>query len=345
MLQFALMVGYYTSSFRAAKAEVATDYLTLLALNADAPGDAGKSQATICLDALRELVLETREFAQLLGDIRNDGQKLPGAIQLRASLIRKALPRDQAVDVNAFITTLTTQAAIAADEAGRTTDAVLLYHLAGEFDIVLSIINRTLADALCVQLGRDPLRLQPLKPRDQTDGAPDESTLSLTAVEDPAILARNMYDLYTGANRTSAYDKIKATTRTSTELLVHMAAAKQQLLQRNFITSVEIIGHNINLLPLTAKGDVTVIRQFAQNFSLLPPVLSRCVGDLIIWAVLACNGERERLLKDGWETDNRRKTVEDLGKAIQDMAVFAGLLRYKLRSGVFEVLASAGEGI
>ena len=337
------MVGYYTGSFRAAKPEVATDYLTLIALNADAPGDAGKQQASICLDALRELVLETREFALLLGDIRNDGQRLPGAIQLRTNLIRKALPKDQAVDLNGFINNLTIQAAVSADENGRTTDAVLLYHLAGEFDTVLNIINRTLSEALTVELGREAMRLQPLKPRDQGNQTlPDQSTLSLTSVDDPVVLAKNMYSLYSGANRQAAYDKIKPATREATQLLLRMANAKQELLSRSFVACLEAIG-NINLLPLSAKGDITVIRQYAQNFSSLVPVLARCVGDLLIWAVLACNGERDRLLKDGWEVDNRRIMVEQLGAAISDLGVFAGLVRYKLRQGVFEVLASTGE--
>jgi nuclear pore complex protein Nup93 len=343
LLQFALMVGYYTGSFRAAKPDVASDYLTLLALNADAPGEAGKQQASICLDALRELVLETREFALLLGDIRNDGTRLPGAIQNRANLIRKALPRDQATDLSVFINTLTIHAAVAADENGRTTDAILLYHLAGEYDTVLTIINRTLSEALTVELGRESMRLQPLKPRDKGKQTLEEnSTLSLTSVDDPVVLANNMYSLYTGANRQAAYNKIKPATRDATHLLIRMASAKQELLSRNFVACLETIGH-INLLPLSAKGDITVIRQYAQNFNSLVPVLARCVGDLLIWAVLGCNGERERLLKDGWETDSRKTMIEQLGAAIADLGVFAGLVRYKLRQGVFEVLASTGD--
>lgn len=340
MVQFALLVGYYTGSFRAAKPEAAADYLTLLALNADAPGDAGKQQSTICLEALRELVLETREFALLLGDIRNDGQRVPGAIQLRTNLIRKALPKDQETDVNSFINKLTIQAANSADENGRTTDAVLLYHLAGEFDTVLNIINRTLSEALTVELGRDALKLQPLKPREQGQAA-SQSTLSLTSVEDPVVLAQNMYALYTGSKQ-AAYAKIKPATREATELLIRMALAKQELLARNFNNCANLI-NKINLLPMDARGDITVVRQYAQNFNQLIPLLARCVGDLLIWAVLASNGERDRLLTEGWETDNRRQVVQEWGTVIADLSIFAGLVRYKLRQGVFEVLASAGE--
>jgi nuclear pore complex protein Nup93 len=345
-LQFALLVGFFTASFRSAKPAVATDYLVLLALNADLPGESGRRQGRLCLDALRELVLETREFAQLLGDIRSDGQRIPGAIQLRANLIQKSMSDERDIELTKFIKDLTVQAALAADEGGRTTDAVLLYHLAEEFDNVLTIVNRTLSEALTVELGRQAMRIEPLKPRDNKgkDTLPSQSTLSLTAVDDPVVLANNMYDLYTGAGRQEMYQKIKPATREATNILIRMAAAKQSLLSHNYLACLEAIGA-IDILPLNASGDVSVIRQYAQNFNLLAPVISRCVGDLLIWAVLACNGERDRLVKDGWEVDSRKNMVLRLNNAVADVGIFAGLVRYKLRQDVFDTLARAGDGI
>jgi nuclear pore complex protein Nup93 len=123
-----------------------------------------------------------------------------------------------------------------------------------------------------------------------------------------------------------------------------MAAAKQSLLSHNYLACLEAIGA-IDILPLNASGDVSVIRQYAQNFNLLAPVISRCVGDLLIWAVLACNGERDRLVKDGWEVDSRKNMVLRLNNAVADVGIFAGLVRYKLRQDVFDTLARAGDGI
>jgi nuclear pore complex protein Nup93 len=343
-LQFAMMVGYYTAEFRSAKPDVATDYLVLLSINADLPGEFGRQQAQLCLDALRELVLETREFAQLLGDIQSDGQRLPGAIQLRQELVRKSAEATRETDLEQFIQKLTIQAAQAADEAGRTTDSVLLYHLAGEYDNVLTIVNRALSEALTVELGQQAMRLEPLKPRmAEIPGAQSGNlTLSLTSVDDPVVLANNILQLYLGPNRQAAMKKIKTSSREATELLLRMAHAKQQLLSKHFNKTIDIIG-NMHILPLDAEGDVSKVRQSAQNFNSLVPVVARCIGDLIIWAVWACTKEKERLTKEGWETDGRRQAVRAFNTAIGDLNIFAGLVRYKLRQDVFEVLARAAE--
>ncbi len=215
------MVGYYTRDFRAAKADAATDYLVLICLNADLPGAAGESQKALCYEALRELVLETREFAMLLGDIRSDGKRIKGVIEQRLKLIKLS-------DQEEFLKTVTIQAASVADESGRTTDAVLLYHLAEEYDNVIDIINRALSEALAVELGEEQLRLEPLKPRAADDGQqarqqPD-SSLSLTSVEDPAVLARNMISVY---NANALYfQKIKQVNRDACGLLLRMHEAR-----------------------------------------------------------------------------------------------------------------------
>ncbi|KAL8753507.1 MAG: hypothetical protein Q9199_004996, partial [Rusavskia elegans] len=136
-ISFGRMLGYYTRDFRTSNLDAAVDYLVLICLNIDLPGAAGKSQAALCHEALRELVLESREFAQLLGDIHKDGTRLKGTIEQRLNLIGLS-------DQEMFLKTVTVQAASVADDNGRTTDAVLLYHLAEDYDNVIVIVNRAL---------------------------------------------------------------------------------------------------------------------------------------------------------------------------------------------------------
>ncbi|KAI4146402.1 MAG: hypothetical protein LQ340_005942, partial [Diploschistes diacapsis] len=140
-LNFTRMLGYYTRDFRASNVVAATDYLCLIHLNADLPGQIGKSHSSLCHEALRELVLETREFAQLLGDIYGDGTRVKGAIEMRLPLIGLRDEED-------YLRNVTMQAAKVADDTGRTTDAVLLYHLAEDYNSVIAILNRALSDAL-----------------------------------------------------------------------------------------------------------------------------------------------------------------------------------------------------
>lgn len=189
-IKFGHMVGHYTRDFRAANVTAAVDYLTLICLNRDLPSQLGLRQVALCHDALRELVLESREFALLLGDIRHDGQRIEGVIETRMKLI--ALE-----DSDNFMRTITIQAASIADDNGRVTDAVLLYHLAEEYDNVVSILTRAMSEAVSVQIGQDQLRLQPLKPRAVPNNQRNDlNSLSLTSVDDPNILGDIIVDLY-----------------------------------------------------------------------------------------------------------------------------------------------------
>jgi len=350
-LHFGLMIGYYTSDFRAAKPDAAADYLSLINLNSDLPGDAGIQQAKMCWEGLRELVLETREFAALLGDLCADGSRHPGAIEKRIKLIRlkddfaagKRKTNPAMYDTKSFVDTLIVQAAVAADDSGRTTDAVLLYHLAGEYDNVITIINRTLSEALSVELGQEHMRLEPLKPRAQEASKPqeaDNSTLSLTSVDDPLVLAKNMSYLY-GQN-SLVTQQIKASNREACTLLQQMSEAKALVESSHFMQALDVI-QSINILPLQAQGDVNVIRTVAQNFASKPPVVARNVGDLMMWTILCCGKQRDRLRANEWENDTNKQTSESLLLAAQDLMVFAGLIRFRLPPKVFDVLARAGQ--
>ena len=237
-LNFGRMLGFYTRDFRAGNVEAAVDYLALFCLNADLPGQLGRSQAALCHEALRELVLETREFARLLGDIRSDGTRIKGAIEERLEIIGLA-------DQEEFLKTVTIQAASVADDNGRITDAVLLYHLSEDYDNVINIINRALSEALSVDIGAEPARLQPLKPRavagqEQNQQAQQNigSSLSLTSVDDPYVLANNMLSLY--SNNVMYLEKIKPINRETCRVLIKMSEARSSVVAGKWAEAYEV---------------------------------------------------------------------------------------------------------
>lgn len=210
----------YTREFRTGFVEAAIDYFTLICLNADLPGALGKSQASVCHEALREFILETRDFAKLLGDIRGDGTRLKGAIEQRLDLIKL-------VDQEEFLKAITVQAAAVADDKGLIADAVLLYHLAENYDRVIDIISRALSDAVGVELGGALPKLQPLRPRDDLVDEAGGSSLSLTSVDDPGVLATNIISLYD--SREMFYGKVRMHNREACWLLLRMMKAKTQV--------------------------------------------------------------------------------------------------------------------
>lgn len=191
-LAFARMIGYYTRDFRAANVEAAVDYLTMIALNSHLAEPAGSSQAELCRDALRELVLETRAFSKLLGDAKKDGMKTPGLIEKRLSLVQV-----KKGDEKEFIRTLSIQAGNLADQNGRQKDAVLLMHLAGEYNQVIESINRMLSEVIAIELGQETPKISDPPVGQNSNGAGEQdSSLSLVDVQDPIQLAKNIVQLY-----------------------------------------------------------------------------------------------------------------------------------------------------
>ena len=233
-INFGRMLGYYTRDFRAANAAAAVDYLVLICLNADEAGGPQhqQQQAALCHEALRELVLESREFSRLLGDIRPDGRRIRGVIEERGPLIALGQEDD-------FIRTITLQAASFADDNGRTTDAVLLYHLAEDYDTVVSIVSRALSEAVSLEIGEEPMRLVPVRPRVEGgetaaggggggDGEQQMqqagSSLSLAAIDDPVELARTMMTMYERDHM--FWQKIREPNRVACSVLLQMSDIK-----------------------------------------------------------------------------------------------------------------------
>lgn len=342
------MIGYYTRDFRTGDAEAAVDYLALICINANLPGELGKSQSALCHEALRELVLETREFAILLGDIHSDGSKIKGAIEQR-------LPILHIRDDEELIRTVTLQAARIADDSGRITDAVLLYHLADDYDNVISIINRAVSEAIGVDVGQEQPRLQPLKPRTQERDSQSSqqqhqqqgTSLSLTSVDDPLTLAQNMISLYN--SNALYYQKIRPVNRDACAVLLQMAQARSLVAADKWKEALDVI-NGLQLLPLHAHGSTSIIRSAATSFNSLPSPVSRNLGPLLLWTIQCIGNQRRVLLENGYtvagnERGTREQMVEEMATMAKDLMIFAGLVKYRLGERVWEAVVRGGEGV
>ncbi|KXJ96986.1 Nup93/Nic96-domain-containing protein [Microdochium bolleyi] len=334
-ISFGRMLGYYTRDFRAADVKSAVDYLVLICLNADLEGEAGAQQAELCHAALRELVLETREFSKLIGDIRPDGQRIQGLIQERAQLIHLQAGDD-------FVRTVTQQAARFADENGRTTDAVLLYHLAGDYDSVVTIISRALSEAISLDIGEDPMRLQPVKPRadDNAPGVQPGSSLSLASIDDPVQLAQTMMSIY--EQDAMFYTKIEDQNRGSCHMLLEMSLIKKMVEAGQWAESVDKI-RNLDILPIDAKGDANKIRNAASRFSGLSQPVAANVPNLLLWTITCCVQEREKLAGGQYSGNDGtvRMMIAKLRQMSMDLTTYTSQLKYRFPPHIHEALARA----
>ncbi|KAI0798819.1 Nup93/Nic96-domain-containing protein [Xylaria sp. FL0064] len=334
-LSFGRMLGYYTRDFRAADVNSAVDYLTLICLNADLEGEAGRQQAELCHVALRELVLETREFSKLIGDIRPDGRRITGLIEERGPLIGLR-------EEDEFVRTVTLQAARFADDNGRTTDAVLLYHLAGDYDTVVTIVSRALSEAISLEIGEDPMRLMPVKPR-AAGGSPEAqpgSSLSLASLDDPIQLAYTMMSMYEKDAMFST--KIQSQNRIACHLLLQMSDIKSLVEIGQWPDALDKI-RALEILPLDAGGDAAKVRHYASKFSGLSQAVAINVPNLLMWSITCCIRQRERLMTGQFSGNegSARQMCDNLKQMSIDLTTYTSQLRYRFPPLLLEALARA----
>ena len=97
------------------------------------------------------------------------------------------------------------------------------------------------------------------------------------------------------------------------------------------------------MLPTEAAGNMSAIRHTAQAFNQLPSVVARTVGYVMLWTVIACSNNIDKLRGVEFETGAQQETIRRCVQTSKDVMVFAGLIRFKLPGRVWEALAGAAE--
>ncbi|KAG0133492.1 Nup93/Nic96-domain-containing protein [Tuber indicum] len=323
-INFPRLIGYYTRDFRTPNAEEAVDYLCLICLNGDLPSPAGDQHLTICHDALRELVLETREFTKLLGDVHADGTRQKGAIERRMKLIKLDDQRE-------YLRTITEQAAGQANDDGRASDAVLLYHLAEDFETVVEIINKSLSDSIA----SEDVMLD-FSHQAGTSALPSADS-SLTSVDDPVQLAKRMLGMC--ANDAAIYSKISIRSREAAEVLLSIAEAKKRYREGKWELCLQII-QDVDVIPIEKDADVGSIRRRAQNFGTLHDTVARNVGILLKMTVECCSRLSAELRDSMYADASRSQKLIELKTRAKNVMIYAGMIQYKLPAHVYEFINS-----
>ncbi|KAI5798894.1 Nup93/Nic96-domain-containing protein [Geopyxis carbonaria] len=319
-INFPRMIGYYTRDFRTPNVEEAVDYLSLICLNGDLPAPVGSNQLHVCHEALRALVLETREFTKLLGDVRADGTRERGAIETRLKLVKLS-------DQSEFLRTITEQAASQADEDGRASDAVLLYHLAEDYDTVVQILNKNLSDSIALE--------ENVMAHQGFEGAVPGSSMSLASVDDPMQLARNMLGMYT--ENANIIRKISLKHREACGVLLQIGEAKKKFAEGRWESCLTIIDR-VDVIPLDPRSDVGNIRRRSQNFGSLHETVARNVGILLKMAVECCQKLSVELRDSQYADASKTHKLTELKMRTKSAMMYAGMIQYKLPAHVYAFL-------
>ncbi|KAF3910446.1 hypothetical protein ABW20_dc0106999 [Dactylellina cionopaga] len=329
-INFARLVGHYTQDFRKTNSEEAVDYVSLICLNSDVGGTTGEQQLKLCHEALRELVLETRDFARLLGDVRSDGSRVRGAIQRRLKVLKLE-------NEDEFLHTITHQAAAQADDDGRTSDAILLYHLGEDYDTVVSLVNRNLSDSLATGeaddnwVGSNPTIAL------NAQGQPLNQSISLTSVEDPAQLAKNINEVY--SRNSSIYGKVSKQNWEACGVLIRIDDAKKLYRAGKFEECLQRI-ESLDVIPLIRDADIGAIRRRAQNFSTLHETVSRTVPQLLVMSVNCTNKLLTMLRNASFQDAAKEYKIRELSGKGRSALIYAGMIQYKMPPDVYSQMTS-----
>ncbi|ANB14289.1 linker nucleoporin NIC96 [Sugiyamaella lignohabitans] len=319
-LNFVRLIGYYTRDFRRSDPSEAVDYLILICLNGDiTTGGRGKQHLRLAHEALKELVLETREFSRLLGDIRADGTRQPGAIEQKMALINISDPSE-------FLHSITEQAAIKASEYGRTADSILLYQLSEEYDTVVSIIIKSLGEFLSVvEIGR-PMTSLP-------SGVP----LMLSATDDPAQLARSMMQVYSA--NPAILSKVSQRNRETCNVLLQIVAARDLFAAGQWKDCLQEVD-NTGILTLSPQADIAVVRRRAQQFVGLHESIARNVPSLLVMVMQCLVNESQALNDSAYSNSGRANNIAELRIRARNCMTYAGMIQYRMPREVYSQLTS-----
>lgn len=330
-IDFPRLVGHYVRAFKLSDPRVAAEYLVQICMCQNTQNSGlEKQQIAICQQAVRDLVLETREFVILLGRIDKSGSRVPGVVEKR----RKLLCLD---DSAAFLHNIAEKAARSAEQEGRPYDCILLYQLAEEYETVLATVNVLLGDFAAAADFRTPLG-----PVVQADRILGEANI--------VKLARRLLKMYSGSAEMLA--------RTSASRR-HTCDALLQLIDLfvDFTSSapdlVDILARvkSLGLTPCSPDLSMDQIRAKADEFSALDEPLARCVPNMLI-VQMSCISQLLYDLQQGIDAvrfdrlagsqtnGSKDEKIRQLRLMSKYCMVYAGMVQYKMPQEVYRTLVS-----
>ncbi|GAA5992093.1 hypothetical protein JCM11641_002537 [Rhodosporidiobolus odoratus] len=317
-LAFPRLMHRYTRAFASSDATEALQYLYLICLNADVPG-----QVEIAHEYVRELVMETRQYSALLGDVKGDGTKVPGQIERDLKLLH--LP-----DSRSYLLSIVKSAASRADSEQRFSEAILLYNLAEEYDAVISVLN--------VELGNSLAR--PSAPTASTSvaNAAKVGLAAAAAQEDVVAVARSILEHY---DRSAGLGgRVSRKRRETCETLMRLKEALGAYERGEWERALELIA-STSLLPLTpaSSGDLVSLIRSAESLPSLDDSLVRNLDAVLVVTMTVLYKLHQGLKESPYGADQGRvRRMEELRGMARGVMMFAGMLRYRLTSDTYSAL-------
>ncbi|GAA5859368.1 hypothetical protein JCM1840_004583 [Sporobolomyces johnsonii] len=326
-LNFARLIHRYTRAFVHSDAVEALQYLYLVCLNADLPPPRGEEQVSLAHEYVRELVMETRQYSALLGDVRNDGTKVPGQIERDLKLLH--LP-----DSRSYLLGIVKSAAQRADSEQRFSEAILLYNLAEEYDAVIAVLNVELGNSLSKPSTSLAGRVGGSADGNAYFRDEGKGTVGMAAgQEDVAMVARSILEHY---DRSAGMGgKVSRKRRETCEVLMRLKEAMGAYEQGKLEQALQTI-ESTSLIPLSS--DLVAIIRASEDLKDVDDAIVRNLDVVLLTTMTILYKLHQQLKESPFGDQSRQAKMVELRSKARSLMMFAGMLRYRLTSETYSQL-------
>lgn len=323
------LIGHYTRFFRQNMPTLAVDYITLISLSPqtkfvdtqlDKSKESGTPSQLAAREGLRELVLETRRFSELLGDVEVfTEQGISGSIENRINLVGL---NDRAQ----YRYSIAERAAETANKQGYTLDAILLYRLARDYTHVFALVNSHLG-----------LLISSVSVGIKVEDSLDSSSAFLQ-------LARNVIRL-DNDTKSSASDHSLEKARKTCRNLLTIADCLDLVAKDDYESCLNRIS-DTGLLVLSPTPAFEEVRTVSRDFATYDESLACNIPKLLLVAMtcIVRINEQLRQQNSGDSTIRDRVFEQNRGKANNCM-VYAGLIQFRMPREVYVKLTQLDDAL
>ncbi|RLV93687.1 Nucleoporin NIC96 [Spathaspora sp. JA1] len=315
------LIGSYTRSFKISDPKVACQYLILISL----------VDSEVCYEALRELILISREFSILLGELNQEnGTKIPGILEKQRSLIKLDNLQD-------FYYQIIQVSASKCEEEGRIFDALLLYQLCCEYDTVVSLINKLLAEIFATTDLNQPIikfgNYQVI-----SSGYTESYEYKDSIDNNIILLSQHIIKMFD--NNSFILSQITPQKKQTCDLLISIITIRQLFLEKNWrqvVSSIDKLG----IVPIDPEADIIKIRtssELIQNRDMDDNLIKIIPSLLIMIMTSVSHLNYEILTKKYQSISNEKQELEQWKKVAKNCMIYAGMVQYKMPRETFSLL-------
>lgn len=326
-INYGRLVGAYTTTFKISDPKVACEYLIMIAL---ANGGESKSALLVCHEALRELILISREFGVLLGELnQTNGTKIPGILERQRKLIKLE-------SLDQFYQQIIEVAANKCQEEGRIFDALLLYQLCCDYDTVVSLINKLLAEILATTDLNKPI----IKSGNYEVISTGYITKEVDDTIDNNIILLAQHIMKVFNNNSHILGKLSSKVKHTSELLLPIIGIRDLFIKKDWRQVINDI-NQLGLIPVGVNDDLIKIRTMSESIQNndLDDNLIKIIPSLLIMVMTSISHINYNILTKKYQSyGNEKQELIHWKKIAKNCMIYAGMVQYKMPRETYSLL-------